>query len=108
MEALEDDISDLFADNHTNNLSQKDTNLQPGDNLHNNGSQGSSAKAPITHDKEKDLSLEQTPLLSDIDSNNNILQNALSDILQNTKHHGLWCRFKKSVRRGLQHIRRYI
>ena len=107
MEALEDDISVLFADNHNNNLSQKDTKPQPGDNLHSNGSQGSSAKALITHDKEKGLSLEQTPLLSDIDCNNNILQNDLSDILQNTKRHGPWCRFKKSVRRGLQHIRRY-
>ena len=108
MEALEDDICDLFADNHNNTLSQKDSSPQPGDNLHNKDSQGSCVKALMTPAQEKDLFLEKTPLLSDIDSNNNILQNALSDFLQKTKRHGRWCRFKKSVRRGLQHIRRYI
>ena len=108
MEALEDDISNLFADSHDNSLSQKETSPQPGDNQDNNGLQGSSISALMTHNQEKDHSQEQTHVLSDIDSNNNIFQNALSNIVQKTKHHGRWCRFKKSVRRGLQHIRRYI
>ena len=106
MEALEDDISNLFADNHNNNLSQKDTSIQPGDHQDSNVLQGSSISALMTNAQEKGLSQEQNHVLSDVGCN--ILPNTISNFLQKTKHHGRWCRFKKSVRRGLQQIRRYI
>ena len=108
MDALEDGISGLFDDTQNSNLSQMYSDPQPGDSLDNNGFQESGINAPMAEDQEKDLSQENADALSDIDHNNNLLQDAPSDFLQKTKHHGPWCRFKKSVRRGLRHIRRCI